>query len=111
MFINEGAYLTFKSIFHKALKFILAQFWNHAQIQYWNQPVLSNKGTVSCSRKQLGPLMGLEPTTNTQHISQKLTDSKPLFTILQFLSLTSVFTFISFNDISFEYPVPIDIIL
>jgi len=55
--------------------------------------------------------MGLEPTTNTQHISQKLTDSKPLFTILQFLSLTSVFTFISFNDISFEYPVPIDIIL
>jgi len=34
-----------------------------------NQPVLSNKGKVSCSRKQLGPLMGLEPTTFTN--SQK----------------------------------------
>ena len=30
---------------------------------FWNQPVLSNMGKVSCSRKQWGPLMGLEPTT------------------------------------------------
>ena len=32
-------------------------------IHYWNQPVLSNKSKVSCSMKQLGPLMGLKLTT------------------------------------------------
>ena len=31
----------------------------------WNQLVPSNKGKVSCSKKQRGPLMGLEPTTST----------------------------------------------
>ena len=31
---------------------------NHA----WNQPVQSNEGKVSCSRKQWEPLMGLELT-------------------------------------------------
>ena len=31
----------------------------------WNQPVLSNKGKVSCPRKQRGHLMGLKPTTST----------------------------------------------
>ena len=39
--------------------------WIHAWIRSWNQPVLSNKGKVSCSRKQRASLMGLEPTTNT----------------------------------------------
>ena len=39
--------------------------WNHTRIRSSNQPVLSNKGKVSCSRKQRGPLMGLEPTTST----------------------------------------------
>ena len=34
---------------------------NHARIRSWNQPVLSK---VSCSRKQRGPLMGLELTTD-----------------------------------------------
>ena len=39
----EGANLTFKSIFHKALpQFILVRLWNHARIRSWNQPVLSN---------------------------------------------------------------------
>ena len=33
-----------------------------------NQPVLSNKGKVSCSRKQQGPLVGLEPTTSTLRV-------------------------------------------
>ena len=37
---------------------------NHARIRSWNQPVLSNKGKVSCSRKQQGPLLGLELTTD-----------------------------------------------
>ena len=37
---------------------------NHAQIHAWNQPVLSNEGKVSCSRKQREPLMGLELTTD-----------------------------------------------
>ena len=36
---------------------------NHAQIRSWNQPVLSNWSNVSCSRKQQGPLMGLELTS------------------------------------------------
>ena len=35
----------------------------HARIRSWNQPVLSNVGNVSCSRKQSDPLMGLELTT------------------------------------------------
>ena len=33
---NEGTYLTFKSIFHKALN--LFWLWNHARIRSWNQP-------------------------------------------------------------------------
>ena len=36
----------------------------HARIRSWNQPVLSNEGKVSCSRKQQGPLLGLELTTD-----------------------------------------------
>ena len=35
---------------------------NHARICSWNQPVLSNKRQVSCSRKRLEPLIGLELT-------------------------------------------------
>ena len=50
---------------------ILVQLWdqasfayfNHARIRSWNQPVLSNEGTVSCSQKHREPLMGLELTT------------------------------------------------
>ena len=42
----------------------LVWLWNHARIRSWNQPVLSNKRKVSCSRKQRGPLVGLEPTTS-----------------------------------------------
>jgi len=37
---------------------------NHARIHSWNQPLLSNEGKVSCSRKQQGPLLGLELTTD-----------------------------------------------
>jgi len=37
---------------------------NHAQTCYWNQPVLSNKGNVSFSRKQREPMMGLELMTD-----------------------------------------------
>ena len=36
----------------------------HARIHSWNQPVLSNEGKVSCLRKQRGPLLGLELTTD-----------------------------------------------
>ena len=39
--------------------FFLVWLWNYARILSWNQPVLSNKGKVSCSKKQRGPLMGL----------------------------------------------------
>ena len=41
----------------------------HARIRSWNQPVLRNKSKVSCSMKQRGPLMGLEPTTSTLRVS------------------------------------------
>ena len=44
------------------------RLWNHARIRSWNKPVLSNKGKVSCSRKQRGPLMGFEPTTSTLRV-------------------------------------------
>ena len=37
---------------------------NHARIRSWNEPVLSNEGKVPCSRKQRGPLLGLELTTD-----------------------------------------------
>ena len=42
----------------------MSAYVNHAQIRSWNQPVLSNEGKVSCSRKQRGPLIGLELTTD-----------------------------------------------
>ena len=41
---------------------LLFAYANHARICSWNQPVLSNKSKVSCSRKQRGPLKGLEHT-------------------------------------------------
>ena len=37
---------------------------NHARIRSWNQPVLSKEGKVSCSRKERGPLLGLELTSD-----------------------------------------------
>ena len=43
------------------------------------QPVLNNKGKVSCWRKQRGPLMGLEPTTSTLWVSCA-THYVPLYT-------------------------------
>ena len=46
------------------LKLALFAYVNHTRIRSWNQPVLSNKGKVSCSRKQLEPLMGLEIKTD-----------------------------------------------
>ena len=46
---NEGAILTFRSIFHKALN-SFRQLLNLAQIRSWNQPVLNNE--VNCSRTQ-----------------------------------------------------------
>ena len=49
-------------------QFILVWLWNHARIRSWNQPVLSNKGKVYCSRKQRGPLMGLKPMTSTLRV-------------------------------------------
>ena len=36
----------------------------HPWIHSWNQPVLSNEGKVSCSRKQWEPLIGLELMTD-----------------------------------------------
>ena len=81
---NEGAYLTFKTIFHKALNLFQFDCDYHARIRSWNQPVLSNKGKVSCSMKQRGPLMGLE--TQDLHITSQtcnpLRHAAPLYTFL-----------------------------
>ena len=46
--------------------FNLVRLWNHARIRSWNQPVVSNKSKVSCSRKQRCPLMG--PTTSNLQV-------------------------------------------
>jgi len=34
------------------VKHAILAYVNHARIHSWNQPVLSNEGNVSCSRKQ-----------------------------------------------------------
>jgi len=54
--------------FSLIVKQALFAYVNHAQICSWNQPVLSNEGKISCSRKQLEPLMGLELTTDRRDI-------------------------------------------
>ena len=55
---NEGAYLSFKSLFYNALG--LFEFeCNQAWICSWNQPVLSNKDKTYCSRKQCNKVVFL----------------------------------------------------
>jgi len=49
------------------VKQALFAYVNHARICSWYQPVLSNENKVSCSRKQRGPLMGLERVRQTIH--------------------------------------------
>jgi len=46
------------------VKQAVCAYVNHARIRSWNQPVLRNEGKVSCSSKQLEPLMGFELTTD-----------------------------------------------
>ena len=62
---KQWFFFTFKSIFHKALTLCKFDFDTTLESVPGNQPVLSNMGKVSCSRKQQGPLMGVEPTTDT----------------------------------------------
>jgi len=50
---NSFFFSILESIFHKALNLFQFDCEIHV-ICSWNQPVLSNKGKVSCSRKQLG---------------------------------------------------------
>ena len=56
--LNQGAYLT------KGLQIIKVGWWNHARICSWNQPVLSNEGEVSGSRKQQEHLIGFKLMTD-----------------------------------------------
>ena len=72
---NEGAnwHLSQSSI----KTFIKVLLWNHAQIRSWNQPVLSNKGKVSCSMKQRGPLMGFEPKLDTLWVRRAIHFATP----------------------------------
>ena len=47
----------------------ISQFiYDLSVIRSWNEPVLSNKGKVCCSRKRWGSLMGFEPTTFTLQV-------------------------------------------
>ena len=62
-----------------SIYFAVVWLWNHAPIRSWNQPVLSNKGNVSCSRKQRGPLMGLEPTSSTLQVRRATHCATPSF--------------------------------
>ena len=40
--------------FSPIVKHAMFAYVNYARIRSWNQPILSNKGKASCSRKQLG---------------------------------------------------------
>ena len=60
-------YYVLMSICHRAIKCCLiliywVWLWNYWRISSWNKPVLINEGNVSCSRKQLEPLVGFELT-------------------------------------------------
>ena len=44
----------------------------------WNQPVLSNEGKLSCSRKQQEPLTGLELTTDKLQVRRSALPTAPL---------------------------------
>jgi len=46
---------------------------NHARIRSWNQPVLSNEGKVSCSRKQREPLIWLSRLTGINRLRVRRT--------------------------------------
>ena len=59
-----------------------------------NQPVLSNEGIVSCSRKQLVPLMGFKLLAPTYYNSETLT-TVPIFT-----NLTSTHASIKWGKLS-----------
>ena len=46
------------------MKQAILAYVNHARICSWSQPVLGNKGKVSCLSKQQGTLMELELMTD-----------------------------------------------
>ena len=56
--------IVYTNQFSSIVKQAMFAYGNHAQIRSWNQPLLSNEGKVSCSRKQPEPLMGLKLTTD-----------------------------------------------
>ena len=58
-------YLTRGLIWHLSQSSIRPSIYFSSIVNSRSNPVLSNKGKVSCSRKQRGPLMGLEPMTST----------------------------------------------
>ena len=66
------------------------------RIRFWNKPVLSNKGKVSCSGKQRGPMLGLELTTDrhpptTSQTRYPLRHAAPLILDLALLSDLDLF--------------------
>ena len=78
------------------MKQTLFAYVNHAWIRSWNQPVLSNEGKVSCSRKQQEPLLGLDLTTDRHPSTLIQTGSYYLhWTLKQKRTLFQYCTFIS----------------
>ena len=86
MIYNEGAYLTFKTAIRPSIYFCSIVKSRP------NQPVLSNKGKVSCSRKQQGPLVGLEPTTSTLRVRRAtlFSDSTKISSISVVLCISNI---------------------
>ena len=69
---------------------------NHARMRSWNQPVLSNDGKASCSRKQRGPLLGLELTTD-RHPPTTSQTRYPLLETVEFRAQNIEVSLVSVN--------------
>jgi len=60
---------------------IALPFFNVIKLGSWNQPVLSNKGKVSCSKKQREPLMGLHLATDLRSFLKSYKDMQWIYNI------------------------------
>ena len=69
------------------MKQAMFAYVNPLQIRSWNQPVRSNEGKVSCSRKQQEPLLGLKLTTDRHPATTSQTPYPLRHTALQYYSV------------------------
>jgi len=76
-------------------QFILVWLCNHDRVLSWNQPVLSNEGSVISPRKQLEPLMGYEP------ITKKILVRRCQLSYILISQLNKTYIYMLFMDISY----------